>query len=165
MRLPRLGFSKEVLPVGARLDAGGTERPRAVSEYLVERMVLAGATKLCFVISPWKSDILQYYGGSVIGADVAYVIQSHTSGLCDAIFCALPLIHPDESVVVGLPDTVWFPESALAELPRSCLSFLLFEVDRPELFDAVAMDEQNRVLEIQVKSPHPQSRWIWGAFG
>jgi glucose-1-phosphate thymidylyltransferase len=165
MRMQPLAFSKELLPLGSRMDDGGIERPRAVSEYLVHRMVLAGATKLCFVISPWKFDILRYYGGSVVGADVAYVIQSQTSGLCDAIFCALPLIHPDEPVVVGLPDTVWFPKTALSELPRTCLSSLLFEVDRPELFDAVAMDEQNRILEIQVKSPHPRSRWIWGAFG
>jgi glucose-1-phosphate thymidylyltransferase len=51
-----------LLPVGSRFD-GETERPRAVSEYLVERFILAGASKICFVISPGKSDILEYYGG------------------------------------------------------------------------------------------------------
>ena len=70
-RIQPLAFSKELLPVGSRLDANGVERPRAVSEYLVERMVRAGATKICFVISPWKSDILQYYGGAV--GDVEFV--------------------------------------------------------------------------------------------
>ena len=38
-RIQPLAFSKELLPVGSRLD-GDAERPRAVSEYLVERMVL-----------------------------------------------------------------------------------------------------------------------------
>src|SRR3954468_23154498 len=103
-RIQPLAFSKELLPAGSRLD-GGVERPRAVSEYLVERMIRGGARKLCFVISPWKSDILQYYGGAVAGAGIAYVIQNEASGLCDAIFRALSLIHPDEPVLVGLPDT------------------------------------------------------------
>jgi UTP-glucose-1-phosphate uridylyltransferase len=61
-RIQPLAFSKELLPVGSRFD-GEVERPRAVSEYLVERMRLAGADKLCLVISPGKSDILSYYGG------------------------------------------------------------------------------------------------------
>jgi len=57
-RIQPLAFSKELLPVGSRLDANGVERPRAVSEYLIERMVRAGADKICFVISPWKHDIV-----------------------------------------------------------------------------------------------------------
>ena len=36
--------------------------------------------------------------------------------LADAIFRALPLIAPDESVIVGLPDTIWYPSDALAGL-------------------------------------------------
>ncbi len=164
MRIQPLAFSKELLPVGSRIDGAGVERPRAVSEYLVERMVRGGASKLCFVISPWKSDILQYYGGAVAGVDIAYVIQSQASGLCDAIFCAVPLVHPDEAVLIGLPDTVWFPEDAFGELPDDRLSLLLFQVQRPELFDAVLMDDDGRVREIQVKSPNAGSNWIWGGF-
>ena len=61
-RIQPLAFSKELLPVGSRLETG-VERPCAVSEYLLERMVAGGATKICFVISPGKSDILAYYGG------------------------------------------------------------------------------------------------------
>jgi glucose-1-phosphate thymidylyltransferase len=163
-RMQPLAFSKELLPVGSRLDNSGTERPRAVSEYLVDRMLRGGATRICFVISPWKSDILQYYGGAVGNANLAYVIQDQASGLCDAIFRALPLVRPDEPALVGLPDTIWFPENALAALPRDRLSFLLFPVDRPELFDAVQTDEEGRVKRIEVKARGACSRWIWGAF-
>jgi dTDP-glucose pyrophosphorylase len=158
-----LAFSKELLPVGSRRD-GDRERPRAVSEYLVERLVLGGADKLCFVISPGKSDILEYYGGGVFSARVFYSVQPVASGLCDAIFRALPLIAPDEEVLVGLPDTIWFPEDGLARLPHGRMSFLLFPVDRPELFDAVVCDADDRVVEIQVKQPEPASHWVWGAF-
>ncbi len=163
-RIQPLAFSKELLPVGSWLDRNGMERPRAVSEYLVDRMVRGGADKICFVISPGKSDILQYYGGSLEGASIAYVIQDEACGLCDAIFRALPLIGPDEPVIVGLPDTIWFPEDALLALPDDRLSFLLFPVERPELFDAVETDPAGRVLRIDVKAPGAASRWIWGAF-
>ncbi|MYZ46491.1 sugar phosphate nucleotidyltransferase [Propylenella binzhouense] len=162
-RIQPLAFSKELLPVGSRLDHG-IERPCAVSEYLVERMIRGGAEKICFVISPGKSDIMEYYGAGYRGVTVAYVVQPQASGLCDAIFRASPLVQPDEPVVVGLPDTIWFPEDGLAALPRDRLAFLLFPVERPELFDAVVLDEAGMVREIQVKRPGAASHWIWGAF-
>lgn len=160
-RIQPLAFSKELLPVGSKL-VDGVERPKAVSEYLVERMLRAGADKVCFVISPGKGDILSYYGGRVGPADVCYAVQPRPAGLCDAIFRALPWIGPGEDVVVGLPDTVWFPEDALARL-RGPLAFLLFPVARPELFDAVVTGPDGAVREIQVKRPDPSTRWIWGA--
>jgi dTDP-glucose pyrophosphorylase len=162
-RIQPLAFSKELLPVGSRVE-NGVERPRAVSEYLVERMLRAGADRICFVISPTKSDILRYYGSSFGPAHVAYAVQPEPRGLCDAVFRALPLIQPGEAVTIGLPDTIWFPEDGLAALPDDRLSLLLFPVDRPELFDAVVTAPDGRVLEIQVKHPQPGSSWIWGAF-
>jgi dTDP-glucose pyrophosphorylase len=162
-RIQPLAFSKELLPVGSRFDHG-TERPRAVSEYLVERMILAGADKICFVISPGKSDILEYYGAGVGTAEICYVVQQTAGGLCDAIFRALPLIEPHEGVLIGLPDTIWFPQDGLRALPDDVLAFLLFPVERPEFFDAVVTDESGGVKEIQVKKLDATSKWIWGAF-
>jgi dTDP-glucose pyrophosphorylase len=162
-RIQPLAFSKELLPVGSRLD-GAVERPCAVSEYLMERMIRAGATKICFVISPGKSDILEYYGGSYGEAANVYVVQPEPVGLCDALFRPAPLIDDDEAVLVGLPDTVWFPADGFAALPDGCLSFLLFPVDRPEFFDAVVIGSGGRVCEIQVKKPNAGSHLIWGAF-
>ncbi len=161
-RIQPLAFSKELLPVGSRVD-DGRERPRAVSEYLVERMIRAGADRLCFVISPGKTDILEYYGSRLWGADIAYVVQPEPGGLCDAVFRALPLVGEDQSVLIGLPDTIWLPEDGFARLPEDVLSFLLFPVDRPELFDAVVTDERGGVEEIQVKQMGARSHWIWGA--
>ena len=162
-RIQPLAFSKELLPVGSH-GSDGQERPRAVSEYLVERMITGGATKLCFVISPGKTDILEYYGSRLWGADIAYVVQSNPAGLCDAFFRAAPLVGKDEHVLIGLPDTIWMPEDALKALPDGVLAFLLFPVTRPELFDAVLTDERGAVQEIQVKRAGAASNWIWGAF-
>ena len=162
-RMQPLAFSKELLPVGSRAE-GDRERPRAVSEYLLERLVLGGATRICFVISPGKSDILEYYGGSVFSADVFYAVQPRAAGLCDAVFRAAPLIGLDDDVLVGLPDTIWYPEDALASLPPAPVSFLCFPVKQPQFFDAVVADEDGRVEEIQVKQPGARSNWVWGAF-
>lgn len=162
-RIQPLAFSKELLPVGSRLD-GGTERPKAVSEYLVERMILAGATRICMTISPGKSDIVEYFGGGIGPAHICYVVQPEPQGLCDALFRALPLIGAGDQVLIGLPDTVWFPEDGLRRLRGDALSFLLFPVQHPEFFDAVVTDGAGRVLEIEVKRPDASSSWVWGAF-
>jgi glucose-1-phosphate thymidylyltransferase len=160
-RIQPLAFSKELLPVGSRTEAG-IERPCAVSEYLVERMILGGADRLCFVLAPGKSDIMEYFGDGYAGVPIAYVVQPKAEGLCDSVFRASCVTAHDD-VIVGLPDTIWFPKAALHDLPNGMLSFLLFPVERPELFDAVVLDGE-AVREIQVKRRDAASRWIWGAF-
>ncbi len=162
-RIQPLAFSKELLPVGSRMVAG-VERPKAVSEYVVERMLEAGVDKLCFVISPNKPDIVRYYGSSYDGVQVCYVVQPEASGLCDAIFRALPLVREQDGVLVGLPDTVWFPENGFSALSGDHLSFLLFPVEHPEQFDAVLCSEGGSVRQILVKQENPGTRWIWGGF-
>jgi dTDP-glucose pyrophosphorylase len=162
-RIQPLAFSKELLPVGSRV-LNDIQRPCAVSEYLIERMLRGGADKVCFVIGAGKSDIMEYFGGEFGNANLVYVVQPQPAGLCDAIFRAHPLISDQETVCVGLPDTVWFPDTGLAELPQDELAFLLFPVQRPEVFDAVVLDDRDRVLEIRVKQPNPGTHWIWGAF-
>jgi len=162
-RIQPLAFSKELLPVSGRYE-GDVRRPRAVSDYLMERLVIGGADRICIVISPGKSDILEYYRGSAYGASICYGVQPEPAGLCDAIFRALPFLDDREPVLIGLPDTIWFPAAALRQLPDDRLSFLLFPVDEPRYFDAVVTDADGRVREIQVKRPDAESQWIWGAF-
>ncbi len=73
-RIQPLGCSKELLPVGSRL-VDGVERPKAVSEYLVERMIAAGAIQICMVISAEKTDIVEYYAERNYAAEIFYVVQ------------------------------------------------------------------------------------------
>lgn len=166
-RIQPLAFSKELLPVGSRIEHG-VERPRAVSEYLVERLIAGGATRICFVISPGKADILHYFGGGAGDVPVCYTVQERPAGLCDALFRALPFADGDEPILVGLPDTIWFPVGALGELPADVLSFLLFPVGHPELFDAVVTEPERAheadVQAIDVKQSAPRSSWVWGGF-
>ena len=163
-RIQPLAFSKELLPVGSR-SLHDTQRPCAVSEYLLERMIRGGADRICFVIGAGKSDILEYFGGHFGGADLAYVVQPQPAGLCDAVFRARAVVTASDTVAIGLPDTIWFPDDGLAALPDDRLSFLLFPVERPEQFDAVMLaDDDLHVTEIRVKAQDPGTHWIWGAF-
>ena len=162
-RIQPLACSKELLPVGSRMK-DGMERPKAVSEYLVERLLLGGADKICFVIAPGKSDIVAYYTGRYDPLSIVYVVQPKPAGLCDALFRVAPLIAREETVLVGLPDTIWFPENGLSALGEEGLSFLLFPVEEPRLFDAVVLGQDGAVGEIQVKRADAQTNWIWGAF-
>jgi glucose-1-phosphate thymidylyltransferase len=162
-RIQPLAFSKELLPVGTRQD-GNVERPRAVSEYLLERMLTGGVNRVCFVISPAKTDIVSYFGGALEDAPICYAVQQNPNGLCDALFSALPFIAPEDEVYVGLPDTIWFPIHGFEFLPDGQFSFLLFPVASPELFDSVITEHDGNVREIQVKRRNAASEWIWGAF-
>jgi len=162
-RIQPLAFSKELLPVGTRQD-GATERPRAVSEYLLDRMMAAGVNRVCFVISSEKTDIMRYFGARIGAASICYTVQQNPAGLCDALFSALPFVAPEDEVFVGLPDTIWFPVEGFQFLADKQFSFLLFPVSRPELFDSVITDHRGVVEEIQVKRQNAASEWIWGAF-
>jgi dTDP-glucose pyrophosphorylase len=162
-RLQPLAFSKEMLPVGSTFDEHGVERPKAVSEFLVERMLHAGADRICFVISPEKTDIIPYYARHSASRRFCYVVQERPKGLCDALFRALQVMRDDEQVLIGLPDTVWFPVDGFTRLSDAQLSFLLFPVDEPRRFDAV-LTVDGVVTEIQVKAERPGTNWVWGAF-
>ena len=161
-RLQPLAFSKELLPVSFdRLDE--RKKPRAVSEFIVERLIVGGATKICFVISPTKGDILRYHAHGTPHAFFVYVVQPQPLGLCDAVFRAVGLIAEDEQVLIGLPDTVWFPVNGYSFLPDNLISLLLFPVTSPEHFDAVVLNARNEVEKIEVKQESPTTNWVWGA--
>ncbi|HMF90938.1 MAG TPA: sugar phosphate nucleotidyltransferase [Candidatus Angelobacter sp.] len=164
-RMQPLGCAKELLPVGSRV-VDGLERPKAVSEYLVERMIAAGAAEICMIISPEKSDIVKYYADRDHDVEIFYVVQPQPLGLCDALFRATPCARHHEQVLIGLPDTIWFPEDAFLQaldFRQADVNLVLFPSKNPSAFDAVVCDELGYVQEVQVKRRNPGSQWIWGA--
>lgn len=163
-RIQPIGCSKELLPVGSR-TVDGVKRPKAVSEYLVERMIAAGAKRICMVISAEKSDIVRYYAERDYAAEVFYAVQRQPAGLCDALFRAETFARDEEQVVIGLPDTIWFPENAFrpAVEQDAEVSLVLFPVLNPAAFDAVVCDGQGYVERVDVKQEDAASHWIWGA--
>lgn len=165
-RIQPLGCSKELLPVGSRL-IDGVARPKAVMEYLVERMIAAGAAEICMVISGEKTDIVEYFAEREYAAEIFYVVQRQPLGLCDAIFRAEPFARHHDHVLLGLPDTIWFPEnayrSALESHRNADVNLVCFPVTQPAMFDSVVSDDHGYVERVDVKLPGAESHWVWGA--
>jgi len=165
-RIQPLGCSKELLPVGSRV-VDGVERPKAVTEYLVERMIAAGASEICMVISGEKTDIVKYFAERDYAAEIFYAVQPQPFGLCDALFRAEPFARNHDHVLLGLPDTIWFPENAyrlaLEKGDNTDINLICFPVIEPQHFDAVVSDEHGYVQQVEVKVTMPTSHWIWGA--
>ena len=165
-RIQPLGCSKELLPVGSRY-VHGSERPKAVAEYLVERMIAAGATQICMVISAEKTDIVKYFAEREYAAEIFYAVQQKPLGLCDALFRAEPFARHSRQVLIGLPDTIWFPENAYHQALRNSrgagVNLVCFPVLNASAFDAVVCDDQAWVQRVEVKQNDAHSLWIWGA--
>ncbi len=165
-RIQPLGCSKELLPVGSR-EVDGVERPKAVAEYLVERMIAAGANQICMVISGEKTDIVKYFAEREYAAEIFYVVQQEPRGLCDALFRAEPFARYQRQVLIGLPDTIWFPENAyrtaLDNTDGASINLVCFPVLAPSAFDAVVSDDLGYVQCVEVKKPEARSHWVWGA--
>ncbi|HXR98459.1 MAG TPA: sugar phosphate nucleotidyltransferase [Terriglobales bacterium] len=166
-RLQPLAGAKELLPLGR---SGG--QLRVVSEYLLDRMLLAGADRICFVISPEKQDLIRFYSRSEYGGRFFYVCQPQAGGLCDAVFRAAPHVQDDEAVLIGLPDTVWHPRTAFANAPCAGVHLITFPVGNPADFDAVIATGEprsHRVSRVEVKKraasgdPDRDERRVWGA--
>ena len=129
-------------------------------------MIAAGATQICMVISAEKSDIVRYYAERDYNAEIFYVVQQKPQGLCDALFRVTPFARHHDKVLIGLPDTIWFPENAYRmplEGEAANVNLVLFPVVDPSAFDAVVCDAQDYVVKVEVKQADAHSHWIWGA--
>ena len=165
-RIQPLGYSKELLPVGSRM-VNGVERPKAVAEYLVERMIAAGARAdlhgdLRGEVATW-SDTLP----SVITPRRSFMPSSRSrEGLCDALFRAEAFARHHDQVLIGLPDTIWFPENAfisanaagVSAVSPADVNLVLFPAADPSQFDAVITDDNGYVSRVEVKQPKMRIR-------
>ena len=165
-RIQPLAFSKELLPVGSRLD-GGIERPRAVSEYLVERMMHGGADKICFVISPGKSDIMRILRRRLRRRPaIAYVVQPRAER---AVRRDLPRRAADRAGRAGdgrpaRHDLV--PGGrARARCPTTRCPSCSSRSSGPSSSTPWSATQDGRVLRNPGQAAAtPRSNWIWGAF-
>jgi glucose-1-phosphate thymidylyltransferase len=163
-RLPNRVCSKELLPVGYTRDAA---RPRAISEYLVDAMVDAGADRICMVVAPDKQDIVRFYGsGEAHGVPIAYLCQEQQTGMSDAIDLACPWLR-DATVLMGMPDTIVKPDDslsrirALLEREQCDIALAVAPTDEPARLGPVHMDAGGRVLEVMDKPVTVPHNMVW----
>lgn len=165
-RLNRCMCAKELLPVG-EVERSDGRRLKAVSEYLIDAMVAAGADRVCIVISAEKHDIVRFYGsGRSTGVPIAYVCQDTPAGMADAIDGAYPWLR-DATVMMGMPDTIVRPVDVLPKLrafhdrQHADISLALTPTREPHRLGPVTCDSAGRVLEILDKPGTPPHNRVW----
>jgi glucose-1-phosphate thymidylyltransferase len=171
-RLGALACSKEVLPVGyRRISPGGGVRPKAVSQYLLEKMRAAGAREIYIVIRDGKWDIPAYYrDGAEFGLDIAYLVADEPLGPPFTLDHARPFTR-DATVLFGFPDILFDAELAFAtavarlEQTRADVVLGVFDPHPHEAFDTVVADPDARILRIDRAGLHPTSKtWLFAVW-
>jgi dTDP-glucose pyrophosphorylase len=152
-RLQPIGFSKELAPVGRR----------AVIEYLIERLVLAGIDKIFINTAEDKTDLIRYLSDKSPYKDKLVFLVRPRNGLLDGVVMPEQFLREDDELYFGLPDTIWYPKDGFVQvrdMPGE-LVLGLFDTGTPERFDSVVIDKAGKIKSIEVKVPQPKSKWTW----
>jgi NDP-sugar pyrophosphorylase family protein len=151
-RLQPLGGSKEVVPVGGR----------PVMDYVIDRMQLAGCSKLRVVTRPEKSDVIEH-----AGRRGATIVEGRPKSVAESLRLGLEGLRPGDVVLFGFPDTVWEPADGfrqlLARIEQGAEVVLgLFRSSELERSDVVVLGDSEVVLSVAVKPTAPRAETIWG---
>jgi glucose-1-phosphate thymidylyltransferase len=171
-RVAFLPCSKELFPIGfTHVGAQGKfeVKPKAVGEYILERMRIAGVEHVFIILSRGKWDIMNYFGdGSKFGLQIAYLFQENVWGMPYALDLARPWLR-DETVLFGMPDTIFYPEDAFSKLLIAHQSLSadvtlgLFPTTTPERFGMVEFDNESlRAFKIIDKPGKTNLKYMWG---
>jgi glucose-1-phosphate thymidylyltransferase len=138
-------------------------RGRPVWEYLLERMLSAGADEVRVVARPEKTDLIaaaEARGARVVLARPPTVARSVAAGLAG--------LAADDVALVGFPDTIWSPHDGftrlVAILARDPVDVALGLFRTPELSrsDVVLCDGDGFVRSVAIKPDVPPAELIWG---
>lgn len=171
-RLSPYPHPKELLPVGCqqiKINDRVEKRPKVVSQHLIENMINGGVRRFFLILGKGKYDIMSYYGsGSAYGVDIVYLFQEQLRGMPFAIDLVYPWLQGDETIVMGMPDTIIEPPTAFAQLLNAHrawnadLTLGLFRTNSPAKFGMIGIDEEFDVTEHVDKPTHTKLRWLWG---
>lgn len=152
-RLQPLGFSKELAPVAGR----------AVIEYLLERLLLAGIERIFINTAEDKTDLIRYLATKSPFSDKLIFLVRPRTGLLDGITLPEQFLRPEDELYFGLPDTIWYPKDGFTQLDKigGELVLGLFDTGTPQMFDSVVIDAKNQIQSIEVKVAHPMTKWTW----
>jgi len=170
-RLAGLPVCKELLPVGfrnTRVNNSLSVCPKVVSHYLLQAMISAAASRVYIILTKEKLDLLRYYGdGSEFGVPIAYILIEHLAGMPYTINQAHPWLN-DETVIFGMPDTIFTPSDVFARLlnrhwsAQNDLTLGLFPTDKPQRFGMVEVGAADRVVRVVDKPAQTELKWMWG---
>ncbi|NMG19723.1 sugar phosphate nucleotidyltransferase [Brasilonema bromeliae] len=167
-RISPLPLSKELYPIGFQ-DFGvkSNWRPKVVSQYLLEKMQLAGIDKAYFILRSGKWDIPAYFGdGTMLSMSLGYLIMGLSYGVPFTLDQAYPFVQ-DAIVALGFPDILFQPEDAYVriltrlEVSHADVVLGLFPTDKPQKAGMVDFDDEGRVRLIIEKPRQSDLRYMW----
>lgn len=152
-RLQPIGFSKELAPVGRR----------AVIEYLIERMLVAGIDKIFINTASDKADLIRYLADKSPYKNNLIFMVRERAGLYDGVAQPAQFLKDDDELYFGLPDTIWYPVDGFKEVValKSSLGLGLFDTGTPDRFDSVVIDQNQNIKSIEVKVKNPKTKYTW----
>jgi len=168
-RLGELPCSKEILPAGPAAGKYDDDTPpRAVCEYLLDKMRAAGITRIYVVLRQGKWDIPTYLGdGSENGLRFAYLMMGLPHGTPYSVDQAYPFLR-HSNVAFGFPDMVLAPGNVFDSLLQYQKTVSvdvvlgLFPTDQSNKVDMVDVDSDGKVKQIIIKPLHTNLRFTWG---
>jgi len=153
-RMSMFSGSKEMLKVAGQ----------PVIEYLLHRMTLAKVEKIFIVSHSDKVDLNQYVTKRSQHRDLIELSCPERLGLTSAILDPIDHLKAGDEAIFGLPDTIFYPVTALRDLSQStqdmCLG--LFPSSTPEKLGTVEVNNLGTILCISEKPKHPKTNMIWG---
>lgn len=170
VRLFPYNGAKELLPVGTQsviLDGKTEERPKIVSQYVIETMASAGVNHIIIVTNPSKHNLMGLHlDGSMYGVTISYIVQNPIS-MAHSIDLAYEWVK-SSTVVMGMPDTVITPNNSFLQLIKqhnesdADLSLGLFPTDKPYKFGIIKTDANSNIIYHEDKPAHTNISSMWG---
>lgn len=165
LRIGSLPCSKEIYPIGYDHSRDGF--PKAVCQYLLEKMRAAGVKNVYIVLREGKWDIPAYLrDGKMLDLNLAYLIMDAPFGVPFTIGQAFPFVQ-QAIVAFGFPDIFFNPHDTFVRLldrlsHNDCDVVLgLFPADRPHKTDMVDVDPSGRVENIVIKPGKTNLELTW----
>jgi glucose-1-phosphate thymidylyltransferase len=167
-RLGRLPCSKELLPIRFRNDVEKTQAQiKPISQYLLEKMQLAGVSKVYIILRKGKWDIPKYFGdGTILNMNIAYLLMGLPFGVPFTVDQAYPFVK-DAMVVFGFADIIYEPEDAFQQLlakqqkTKADIVLGLFEASQAHQEDMVDFKSDGRIKAIDVKPSGTKLNHTW----
>ena len=149
-----LAVNKQLLPI--------YDKPMIY--YPLSVLMLAGIRDILIISSPEYIDNYRrlFEDGGAFGLNIEYAIQPRPEGLAQAFLIGEPFVG-DERAALVLGDNIFFGAGMSQLLKRAAArengaTIFSYEVDQPQAYGVVELDDTGRAVSLEEKPAEPRSR-------